>query len=183
MSTQSPNPKSTKTLYRSGLTIDFVCVIWGSPAKQKYARAVNYLDQEAHGFVITVGLLCYPFLLLPFRRAICLDATAIAYCTAGVTNLHARSLIELCLLYLTIDATPHIHKRAIHVLTLMSIIRICITRKYVTDLSWFFFFYFIESLVQYFSWFILFYVHWKYWHELQIFPETKKWCTVVNSNW
>jgi hypothetical protein len=135
MLTRSPNPKSTEILYRSGRTMGFACVTWASPAKQKYARAVNYFDQEAHGFVITVGLLCYLFLLLPFRRAICLDATAIAYCTAGVTILQARSLIELNLLYLTIDATSHIHKRSIHVLTSMSIIRLCITRKYVTELS------------------------------------------------
>jgi hypothetical protein len=30
----------------------FACVTWGSPAKQKYAKALNYFEQEAHGFVI-----------------------------------------------------------------------------------------------------------------------------------
>jgi hypothetical protein len=57
------------------------CVTWENRAKQKYARAVNYFDWQAHGFVITV--LCYLFLLLPLRRAICPDATATACCFQG----------------------------------------------------------------------------------------------------
>jgi hypothetical protein len=70
-------------------------VTWKSKAKQKYARAVNYFDMEAHGFVITV--LCFLFLLLPFRRAICLDAAA--SCFTGVTNAR-NGLLEVPLHFL-----------------------------------------------------------------------------------
>jgi hypothetical protein len=57
------------------------CVTWENRTKQKYARAVNYFDWQAHGFVITV--LCYLLLLLPFRRAVYPDATATACCFQG----------------------------------------------------------------------------------------------------